>query len=74
MNVAKLTSKGQMTVPIKVRRALGLREGDLVRFDVREERAVLSKLTTGDEAYLKGVEGTLTEWLSESDEKAYRDL
>ena len=74
MDTAKLTSKGQVTIPKKVRRALGLRQGDLVRFDVQDRRAVLSKLTLADDAYLKGVEGTLGEWLSESDEKAYRDL
>ena len=74
MEVAKLTGKGQMTVPKKVRRALGLRQGDRVKFDVQGSRAVISKLTLADDAYLKGVEGTLGEWLSESDDKAYRYL
>lgn len=30
---ARLTSKGQITLPIEVRRALGLRVGDLVAFE-----------------------------------------
>jgi antitoxin PrlF len=39
---AKVTSKGQVTIPIEVRNALGLHEGDTVRFEVDDSgRAVL---------------------------------
>jgi len=41
--VAKLTSKGQVTVPKSVRDALGLREGDEVVFRVEGSRAVLAR-------------------------------
>lgn len=34
---AKLTSKGQVTIPLEVRKALKLREGDSVRFEVAED-------------------------------------
>ena len=40
---AKLTSKGQMTVPKVVRDALGLQEGDRVVFHVEGNRAVLAR-------------------------------
>lgn len=40
---AKLTSKGQMTVPKAVRDALGLEEGDEVVFHVEGNRAVLAR-------------------------------
>ncbi len=40
---AKLTSKGQVTVPKAVRDALGLKEGDEVIFRVEGNRAVLAK-------------------------------
>lgn len=30
---AKLTSKGQITVPIRIRRALGVKPGDSIEFD-----------------------------------------
>lgn len=40
---AKLTSKGQITVPKRVRDALGLQAGDDVVFRVAERRAVLAK-------------------------------
>jgi antitoxin PrlF len=40
---AKLTSKGQVTVPKAVRDALGLKEGDDVIFRVEGNRAVLTR-------------------------------
>lgn len=40
---ARLTSKGQLTVPKVVRDALGLKEGDEVIFRVEGNRAVLAR-------------------------------
>jgi AbrB family looped-hinge helix DNA binding protein len=40
---AKLTSKGQITVPKSVRDALGLRAGDEIVFRVHGDRAVVAK-------------------------------
>jgi AbrB family looped-hinge helix DNA binding protein len=40
---AKVTSKGQVTVPKAVRDALGIREGDSVVFRVEGDRAVLAR-------------------------------
>jgi len=36
MNLAKLSANGQITVPVEIRRALGLKEGDKVLFMKRE--------------------------------------
>jgi antitoxin PrlF len=41
--VAKITSKGQVTVPKAVRDALGISEGDEVVFRVEGNRAVLAR-------------------------------
>jgi antitoxin PrlF len=41
--MAKMSSKGQLTVPKAVRDALGLREGDQVVFRVEGERAALGR-------------------------------
>jgi len=38
---AKLTSKGQVTIPKAVRQALGLREGDSLVFEVKGEEVRL---------------------------------
>lgn len=40
---AKLTSKGQLTVPKAVRDALGLKPGDRLLFRVEENRAILAR-------------------------------
>jgi antitoxin PrlF len=40
---AKVTSKGQVTVPKAVREALGISEGDEVIFRVEGNRAVLAR-------------------------------
>src|ERR1700682_5855792 len=42
---AKVTSKGQITVPKVVREALGIKEGDEVVFRVEGNRAVLARTT-----------------------------
>ena len=41
---ARVTSKGQVTVPKSVRDALGIEEGDEVVFRVEGSRAVLAKV------------------------------
>jgi len=48
----------------------------VVRFAVEGDRAVLQKIPVphADRADLQGIEGALDEWLSESDEAAFRDL
>jgi antitoxin PrlF len=40
---ARVTSKGQVTIPKSVRDALDLREGDELMFRVERSRAVLAK-------------------------------
>lgn len=73
---SKLTSKYQATIPGPVRKALGLKSGDAVVFEVREPGvATLRKQSPFDREYAKAVSGTLeSEWLSGEDEAAYRDL
>ena len=41
MSKARLTSKGQLTVPADIRRALGLEKGDTVSFELGETGAIL---------------------------------
>lgn len=40
---ARLTSKGQVTIPNAVRKALGLEDGDRVVFRVDGDRAILAR-------------------------------
>jgi antitoxin PrlF len=42
-----ISSKGQITVPAKVRSRLGLRPGTVVTFEMREDSVVLRKGSAG---------------------------
>jgi antitoxin PrlF len=73
--VAKVTAKGQTTIPKEVREALEIGPGDLIVWEVaRDRRAVVRRAQPWDLEYLRAVEGTLSEWTSLADEEAYRDL
>jgi AbrB family looped-hinge helix DNA binding protein len=47
LSTIKLTEDFQITIPSKVRRQLGLRAGDLVRFSVEGDRVVLHGVRGG---------------------------
>lgn len=46
---AKITSKGQVTIPVEVRDALGLGHGDMLAFEVRADYAVVRRVPTAAE-------------------------
>lgn len=72
--LSRLTSKGQATIPVEVRRALRLRAGDRVAFDLKNGKVTLTRADTLDAAFLKLSEIAFEEWNSPEDEAAFRDL
>ncbi len=74
MELAKVRSKGPVTIPKKVRSALGIRRGDILRLEVEGDHAVLRRVAAGGEDDLKALAATLDEWTTANDEDAYRDL
>lgn len=72
--LSRLTSKFQATIPLAVRRKLGLKAGDAVVFEIENDVITVRRATILDREYAKSLEGTLTEWLSKEDEEAYRGL
>lgn len=73
--VAKITAKGQTTIPQDVRAALHVAPGDLIAWEVDAEgTATVRRVQPLDIEYLRAVEGTLSEWAGEADEEAYREL
>lgn len=73
--VAKITAKGQTTIPQDVRAALRVSPGDLIAWEVGTDgTATVRRVQPLDVKYLRAVEGTLSEWASEADEDAYRGL
>ena len=75
LTIAKITSKGQTTVPQSVRAALKISAGDLISWDIGPDgSATVRPVSPLDLEYLRGLEGTLSDWSGASDEEAYREL
>ncbi|MGL1832057.1 AbrB/MazE/SpoVT family DNA-binding domain-containing protein [Rhodocyclaceae bacterium SMB388] len=73
--IAKITVKGQTTIPQEVRAALKVAPGDLLAWEVDEQgTATVRRVEPLDIDYLRAVEATLGEWAGAADEEAYRDL
>jgi AbrB family looped-hinge helix DNA binding protein len=73
--LAKVTAKGQTTIPKEVRAALNIAPGDLIVWEIGPEgRAIVRRAQRWDLEYLRAIEGTLSEWTGPADEEAYRDL
>ena len=73
MDITKLTSKHQTTIPLNIRKFLGLSKGDAVTFKIEDEKVVLEKARGFDIEYLKALDGSLDEWHSEEDEETFKD-
>lgn len=72
MIISKLTTKAQTTIPQAVRTALGLNPGDAIAYEIEDGRAVLMRYETRpsvDDPF-----GTFSEWDSDADGEAYKDL
>ena len=73
--VAKITAKGQTTIPQDIRAALNVAPGDLIAWEVGANgTATVRRVQPMDIEYLRAVEGTLSEWAGAADEEAYRGL
>ena len=74
MLVSKLSSKGQVTIPKRVRESLRAGPGDLIEYELRGNAAVVRRAEPFDRAFHAALSDTLTEWSSPEDEEAFRDL
>lgn len=73
--IAKITAKGQTTIPQDVRTALHVAPGDMITWEVGADgTAIVRRAQPLDLEYLRAMEGTLSEWAGKADEDAYREL
>jgi antitoxin PrlF len=72
--LAKLTSKGQVTVPKEVRVKLSLKPGDTVVYEFEGDAVRLRRGEGFDVAWHRAVSSTLDEWASPEDDEAFRGL
>lgn len=66
---SRVTSKAQTTIPAPVRKALGLREGDLVVYVIEQGRVVMTRAEPAENPF-----ATFTEWDSPADRQGYADF
>jgi len=74
MLFSKISRKGQVTIPKKVRISLGANPGDLIEYEVRDKIVVMRRVEPFDRAFHAALSDTMTEWSSPEDEEAFRDL
>lgn len=72
--VSRISSKGQITIPTRVRDAIGLKAGDFVSYEVHENAVLLKRIEPVDLEFHRALCATLEEWDSPQDEEAFRDL
>ena len=74
MTYARLTSKGQVTVPKEVRDRLHLEAGDVLSYEVEGDEVRVRKVGRFDAAWHRALSATLEEWNTAEDNEAFRDL
>ena len=74
METAKLTARGQTTIPKRIRAEAGFRAGDLLAFEIERDRLIVRRGAPARDDYLAGLERTLSEWASPEDEDAWNGL
>ena len=74
MNISKLSIKGQITIPLNIRKAMDIGPGDLIAYELQGKTVKLKKIEAFDAAYHAAIAETLEEWNSPEDEEAFNDL
>ena len=67
-SAARMTVKGQLTIPKAVRETLNISKGDAVIFEEKNGEIGVRKATAIDAAWAKGIQTTLSEWEDEIDD------
>ena len=74
MDVSRVTTKGQVTIPKRIRVATGIVVGDLVRFTEVDGTIRLTRVTPERHSGADGQGLNLEEWDSAEDAVAWGDL
>lgn len=70
MILGRITAKAQTTIPASVRRALGLKPGDQIAYELDGDRVIMTRQkTVVDDPF-----ATFSEWAGDVDARAYAGL
>ena len=70
----RISSKGQVTLPKRVRQTLGAKPGDLIAYEIEGNVVTLKRVDPFDAAFHAALSQTLGEWSTAEDEEAFRGL
>lgn len=70
---ARVTAKSQITIPLAIRRAMGVREGDKVVWRMEGKDAIMSRQKPDDSPFANPL-ATFTEWADEIDTEDFADF
>lgn len=74
MTISRLSSKGQVTIPKKIREILGLKMGDMISYEVHNGLVAVKRVEPFDAAFHAALSKTLDEWDTPEDDEAFRAL
>ena len=75
VEIGKITSKGQTTIPTSLRKAFDLSKGDEITFTAEADGIIIRKSVQLDDAYHRSVESCFAdEWNSDADQEAFDGL
>lgn len=69
MQIARITAKGQMTIPVSIRKAAHFNAGDTLAFEIKGDYLIVRKTESP-----AGIEERFNEWYSPEDEEACSGL
>ena len=68
VRISTISSKGQTTVPVAIRRSLDLHPGDAIAYEVDGDKVRIHKASRIDLEWAKALQRTLTEWQDGEDD------
>ena len=66
--ISTISSKGQTTIPVTIRRALDVGAGDAIRYYIEANGVRLVKADIRDLSWARCLQSTLTEWEHRADD------
>jgi len=66
--ISTISSKGQTTIPARIRGHLKIGPGDTIRYEVEDGAVHIVKTAPLDVEWARSVESTLTEWAGDDDD------